>query len=128
MLSFTKRDNVKILFDCSVRDIALSTAQVFFDEGCKNDTPSTVGKTEGDRFQQLLKKMVSEMQAQIPDCGIFIWNEETQKDGHLTVHTATGTKIYFDKRGENPSIAKWLEDAINGNINNYGLELLDKNF
>ena len=123
-----KRDNVKILFDCSVRDIALSTAQVFFDEGCKNDTPSTVGKAEGDRFQQLLKKTVSEMQAQIPNCGIYIWDEETQKDGHLTVHTATGTKIYFNKRGENPSIAKWLEDSINGNINNYGLELLDKNF
>ena len=57
-----------------------------------------------------------------------IFQKYLKKDGHLTVHTATGTKIYFDKRGENPSIANWLQDAINGNIKTYGLELLDKSF
>lgn len=123
-----KRDNVKILFDCSVRDYNLSMAQVFFDKGSNVEMPSEIGKAEGDRFQQLLKKMVYEMQKQIPDCGIYIWDEETQKDGHLTVHTATGTKIYFDKRGEDPSIAQWLQDAVSGNIKTYGLELLEKSF
>ena len=120
-----KRSNVKILFDCSVRDYNLSMAQRFFDEGSQKEMSLTIGKAEGDRFQQLLKKMVADMQEQIPGCGIYIWDEETQKDGHLTVHTATGTKIYFDKRGENPSIAQWLENAINGNVESYGLELLD---
>lgn len=123
-----KRNNVKILFDCSVRDYNLSLAQVFFDKGSNIDMPSEIGKAEGDRSQQLLKKMVTDMQEQIPNCGIYIWDEETQKDGHLTVHTATGTKIYFDKRGENPSIAQWLQDAVSGNIKTYGLELLDKSF
>lgn len=120
-----KRENVKILFDCSVRDYNLSAAQVFFDEGCKRDIPAKIGKVEGDRFQQLLKKMVADMQEKIPDCGIYIWDEETQKDGHLTVHTATGTKIYFEARGEDPSIADWLENAVNGNVESFGLELLD---
>ena len=123
-----KRDTVKILFDCSVRDYNLSQAQVFFDKGSNTDLPSKIGKTEGDRFQQLLKKMVSEMQEQIPNCGIYIWDEETQKDGHLTVHTATGTKIYFDKRGDDPSIAQWLQDAVSGNVKTYGLKLLDQSF
>lgn len=123
-----KRGNVKILFDCSVRDYNLSMAQRFFDEGSQKDMPLTIGKAEGDRFQQLLKKMVADMQEQIPGCGIYIWDEETQKDGHLTVHTATGTKIYFDKRGENPSIAEWIENAINGNLESFGLELLDRNY
>ena len=123
-----KRTDVKILFDCSVRDFNLSQAQVFFDNDSNMDMPLKIGKFEGDRFQQLLKKMVTDMQEQIPVCGIYIWDEEAQKDGHLTVHTATGTKIYFDKRGENPSIANWLQDAINGNIKTYGLELLDKSF
>lgn len=123
-----KRDNVKILFDCSVRDFNLSQAQVFFDKGSNTDLPSKIGKAEGDRFQQLLKKMVSDMQEKIPGCGIYIWDEETQKDGHLTVHTATGTKIYFNKRGENPSIAQWLQDAVGGNVKSYGLDLLDKKF
>lgn len=120
-----KRDNVKILFDCSVRDYNLSMAQRFFDEGSQQDMPLKIGKAEGDRFQQLLKKMVADMQEQIPGCGIYIWDEEMQADGHLTVHTATGTKIYFDSKSRNPSIAKWLEDAINGNVESYGLELLN---
>lgn len=123
-----KRDNVKILFDCSVRDYNLSQAQVFFDNGSKTDLPLKIGKAEGDRFQALLKKMVSDMQEKIPNCGIYIWDEETQKDGHLTVHTATGTKIYFDTRGEDPSIAQWLQDAVSGNIKTYGLELLEESF
>lgn len=123
-----KRGNVKILFDCSIRDYNLSMAQRFFDEGSQKDMPLTIGKAEGDRFQQLLKKMVADMQEQIPGCGIYIWDEVTQKDGHLTVHTATGTKIYFDKRGKNPSIAEWLENAMNGNVESFGLELLDRDY
>lgn len=55
----------------------------------------------------------------------YILNEETQQGDHLTVHTATGTKIYFDSKSRNPSIAKWLEDAINGNVESYGSELLN---
>ena len=116
---------MKILLDCSVRDYNLSAAQVFFDEGCQSDIPAKIGKTESDRFQKLLKNMVADMQEKIPDCGIYIWDEETQKDGHLTVHTATGTKIYFDARGEDPSIADWLENAVNGTVESFGLELLD---
>lgn len=120
-----KRGNVRILFDCSVRDYNLSAAQVFFDRGSEGDIPAKIGKAEGDRFQQLLKKMVADLQENVPGCGIYIWDEETQKEGHLTVHTATGTKIYFDKRGEDPSIADWLEDAVNGKVESYGLELLN---
>ena len=123
-----KRENVKILFDCSVRDYNLSMAQRFFDEGSQNDMPEKIGKAEGDRFQQLLKKMVNDMQEQIPYCGIYIWDEEMQADGHLTVHTATGTKIYFDGKSRNPSIAQWLENAVNGNVESFGLELLNLNY
>ena len=120
--------SIKILFDCSVRDYNLSMAQRFFDEGSQKDMPLTIGKAEGDRFQQILKKMVDDMQEQIPGCGIYIWDEETQADGHLTVHTATGTKIYFDSKSRNPSLAQWLENAVNGNVESFGLELLDRNY
>ena len=123
-----KRSNVKILFDCSIRDYNLSMAQRFFDEGSQKDMSLTIGKAEGDRFQQLLKNMVADMQEQIPGCGIYIWDEEMQADGHLTVHTATGTKIYFDSKSRNPSIAQWLENAINGNVESFGLELLDRDY
>lgn len=122
-------DAVKILFDCSVRDYNLSMAQMFFDEGFEKSTASLqIGDAEGDRFQKLLKEMADDMQEQIPGCGIYIWDEETQADGHLTVHTATGTKIYFDSKSRNPSIAQWLEDAISGNVESYGLDLLDYDY
>lgn len=121
----SKRDNVKILFVCSIRDYNLSMAQRFFDEGSRQDMPLNIGKAEGDRFQQLLKQMVTEMQTRIPGCGIYIWDEETQKDGHLTVHTITGTQLYFSERGKDPSISEWLEATVSGNVESYGLELLD---
>ena len=121
-----KREDVTILFDCSVRDYNLSLAQKFFDSGLNSALPEKIGKTEGDRFQQLLKKMVMDMQEKIPDSGIYIWDEVSQKDGHLTVHTVTGTKLYFDKRGEDPSIAQWLQDGVAGNVKSYGLKLLDQ--
>ena len=123
-----KRDNVKILFDCSVRDYNLSMAQRFFDEGSQQGMPLKIGKAEGDRFQQILKQMVSDMQEQIPGCGIYIWDEESQADGHLTVHTAAGTKIFFDSKSRNPSMAQWLENAVNGKVESFGMELLDRNY
>lgn len=123
-----KRDNVKILFDCSVRDYNLSMAQRFFDEGSQQEMPLKIGKAEGDRFQQILKQMVSDMQKQIPGCGIYIWDEESQADGHLTVHTAAGTKIFFDSKNRNPSIVQWLENAVNGKVESFGMELLDRNY
>ncbi len=123
-----KRSGVKILFDCSVRDYNLSMAQRFFDEGSETEMSLKIGKAEGDRFQQQLKQMVSELQERIPGCGIYIWDEETQKDGHLTVHTVLGTSLYFKARGENPSIADWLENAVSGKVESYGLELTDMSF
>lgn len=122
-------DRVKILFNCSVRDYNLSMAQMFFDEGFEKSTGSLhIGKTEGDRFQKILKEMADDMQEQIPGCGIYIWDEQMQADGHLTVHTSTGTKIYFDSKSRNPSIAEWLENTIHGNVQSYGLELLDYDY
>ena len=120
-----KRDTVKILFDCSVRDYNLSMAQRFFDEGSHQEMPLKIGKAEGDRFQQIFEQMVSGMQKQIPGCGIYIWDEESQADGHLTVHTAAGTKIFFDSKSRNPSIAQWLENAINGKVESFGIESFD---
>lgn len=90
--------------------------------------PVKIGKAEGDRFQQILKQMVSDMHEQIPSCGISIWNEKSQADGHLTVHTAARTKIFFDSKSRNPSIAQWVENAVNGNVESFGLELLDHDY
>ena len=75
-----------------------------------------------------MKESVERMQAEIPGCGIYIWNQEFQKDGHLTTHTALGTKVCFEKMQDNTSIMDWAYNGVNGNIESYGLALLAKSF
>lgn len=116
-------DKVKILFDCSVRDNALARMQTYFDKG---GMLSEIGQAEGDRFQMLLSEMVQNMQEEIPGCGIYIWDDVAQKEGHLTAHTGTGTKIFFEDRKEGPALVEWIRNAVNGDVKSYGLELVDK--
>lgn len=118
-------DKVKILFDCSVRDNALARMQTYFDKG---GMLSEIGQAEGDRFQMFLSEMVQNMQEKIPGCGIYIWDDVAQKEGHLTAHTGTGTKIFFEDRKEGPALAEWVRNAVNGDVKSYGLELLDKSY
>lgn len=118
-------DKVKILFDCSVRDNALARMQTYFDKG---GMLSEIGQAEGDRIQTLLSEMVQNMQENIPGCGIYIWDDVAQKEGHLTAHTGTGTKIFFEDRKEGPTLAEWVQNAVNGDVKSYGLELLDKSY
>ena len=51
-----------------------------------------------------------------------------QKEGHLTAHTGTGTKIFFEDRKEGPTLAEWVRNAVNGDVKSYGLGLLDKSY
>lgn len=122
-----KRGDVKILFTCSVRDFNLAQVQAGFDSG-KDELLPSIGKKEGDRFQAVLKEGVERLQNEIPNCGIYIWDKEGQKDGHLTVHTSLGTQICFEKLQGSTSIIDWAYSSANGNIKSYGIDLLTKSF
>lgn len=99
--------------------------QTYFDYGTLDMHP---GQEAGDRYQKILETMIKDMQREIPDSGIYVWDNVAQKDGHLSVHTAQGTKIFFEKRVEGPTLAEWVYDAVNGNVNSYGLDLVNKNY
>lgn len=120
-----KHEDANILFGSSIRDYNLSMMQTYLDYGTLNMTP---GQKEGDRYQNILKTMIEDMQREIPDCGIYIWDNVAQKEGHLSIHTAQGTKIFFEKREEGSTLAEWVSDAVNGNIKSYGLDLVDKKY
>lgn len=51
-----KRDTVKILFDCSVRDYNLSMAQRFFDEGSHQEMPLKSGKRKATGSSKSLSR------------------------------------------------------------------------
>ena len=115
-------DSVKILFDCSYRDDTLMQYQSYIDTGKMDKT-----KELGDKFQQDLKEMVHGLQTNIPNVGIYIWNNGEDADTHNTQHTIISSNV-FDKLGNDRSVGEWIFDAVNGDVRTYGLELLDKEF
>lgn len=117
-------NKVKILFGCSARDVELSKFQVYLNEGHFRK----LAIPDAKRMQQNLKKTVADMQASIPGCGIFIWdNFESFIDKGFTFHAITSIPyIFFEDRNGYGSIPQWLINAINGDIQTHGLELLDK--
>ena len=115
-------DSVKILFDCSYRDDTLMQYQSYIDTGKMDKT-----KELGDNFQQDLKEMVTALQENIPNVGIYIWSYKEDADTHNTQHTIISSNV-FDSLGNDRSVGEWIFDAVNGDVRTYGLELLDKEF
>lgn len=126
LINFKKKhEDAHILFGSSIRDYNLSMMQTYFDYGTIDMHP---GQEAGDRYQKNLKTMIQDLQKEIPDSGIYVWDNVAQEDGHLSIHTAQGTEIFFEKRDEGPSLAKWVSDSVNGNVKSYGLDLVNKKY
>lgn len=117
-----KHPEVKILFACSNRDDALQSYQAYIDDGKMGTS-----KAYSDRFQQGLKKMVSDMQNNLKNPGIYIFECGFDEDTTGTQHQILPGNV-FDKLSGDKSAAEWLMDAVNGEVNTYGLELLDKTY
>ena len=113
-------NNVKILFDCSYRDDTLQQYQAYINYGKMEKN-----KKNGDLFQNDLKDMVNDLQSNIPDIGIYIWDYNADSKTNNTQHTIISSD-FLVKLEEGKSIADWLWDAINGEVKTYGLHLLDK--
>lgn len=110
--------SVKILFDCSYRDNTLMQYQSYIDNG-----EMLQSKELGDQFQVTLKEMVQELQTNIPTIGVYIWSCAEDPETGNTQHTIISANV-FDKLGNKKSICEWIYDAVNGNIQNYGIDLL----
>lgn len=118
---YKKRGNsVKILFDCSYRDDALLQHQSYVDNGKMMNT-----KALGDKFQKDLKDMVTDLQTNVPGIGIYIWELNQDPETKNTQHTIVSGDI-FNKLGNEKNICEWIYDAVNGDIQTFGIELLDK--
>lgn len=113
-------DDVKILFDCSYRDDTLLQYQAYINSGKMDKT-----KELGDQFQLGLKGMVEGLQANIPGIGIYIWSLNADEQTHNTQHTIISSN-FLDKLGNDKSICEWMYDAVNGNVQTFGLELLNE--
>ena len=117
-------DGIHLLFDCSTRDGDLAKVQNYFDTGVMD-----VSEKEADIYQQILKDTIP----QFKEIGVslFIWDGVAWYDDprNMTAHTIIATPAVWLPFGEQKqSVAGWLTDAINGEMKDYGLDLVNKQY
>lgn len=113
----------KILFSSSVRDYALTKYQNYYSNGKMDATEAA-----GDVYQNNLKGMVNELK-QLPNTGLLIWDGHGEDEKlNLTGHTLLFLAPFYKDDLHGTTMAKWVMNAINGNVNNHGLNLLDKKY
>lgn len=120
-------DSIHLMFDCSTRDGDLAKVQHSLQNGLSmlND----VDEAQGDEFQETLKKNILLFQEAGVNLFIFdgvAWYDDPR---NLTAHTIISTPVVwlpFKQQGQ--SVAGWLNDCINGNLKDYGVDLVNKEY
>lgn len=125
-------DDVNILFDCSVRDGDLSKVQAYFQNGIMDTETGEMPLSEEDAdfFQQTLKQFITDGKAQA-DMHFYIFDGMSWygDERNFTAHTIIQTPYVFaDINGNRCSVAAWLLNAVNGDFEDYGIELVDNRY
>ena len=110
--------SAKILFLCSVRDMALTQYQSYLNTGIFE-----ADEMKGKQFERDLKVMVDDLLT-YPNTSVFIWSDQ-DGDTALTGHTVTMIQ-FVDAEYGGVKVSRWLMDAVNGELKDYGLELINK--
>ncbi|QKJ18911.1 pectin acetylesterase-family hydrolase [Microbacterium hominis] len=118
--------SARVLFISSTRDHALAEYWPFVAEGVMR-----ADRASGDAFQRDLAVMCRQLQAAIPDTGIFIYdtpvpaNLKDARAADLTQHCIISSRQADKVRVEGKTPLGWLWDAVNGHPATIGLSLLD---
>ena len=117
-------DYIHLLFDSSTRDGDFAKMQNYFDTGVME-----VDEAATDIYQQILKETIPQFQ----DAGVslFIWDGVAWYDDsrNMTAHTIIATPaVWLPFEEQVQSIARWLTDAIDGNLKDYGIDLVHKSY
>lgn len=118
-------DGIHILFDSSTRDGDLAKVQNYFDTGVMD-----VDEAKADIYQQTLKEAIPQFKEQA-GAYLCIWDGLPWYDDprNMTMHTIIATPYCLAKfENQDISIAEWLMNAVNGNLKDYGLDLVDKQY
>lgn len=115
-------DGIHLLFDSSTRDGDLAKVQNYFDTGVMD-----VDEERADIYQQILKETIPKFQQ--ADVSMFIWDGVAWYDDprNMTAHTIIATPgvwVHFPEQGQ--TVSQWLLDAVNGDLKDYGLDLVNK--
>lgn len=117
-------DDIHLLFDSSTRDGDLAKVQNYFDTGVMD-----VNEEKGDIYQQILKDTIPEFKE--ANVSLFIWDGAGWYNDprNLTAHTIIATPaVWLPFEEQKKSIAEWLNDAVDGKLTDYGLDLINKEY
>lgn len=112
-----EREEVKILFACSTRDSALQSYQNYIDNQIFGYSIEA-----GDQFYSNLKEMVQGI-LDLENSGVYIFDTLVDEEYQLTKHMILPSKA-FSECVENKAPVEWIEEALQGNIHSYGLDLV----
>ena len=117
-------NNIHLLFDSSTRDGDLAKVQNYFETGVMD-----VNEGKGDIYQQTLKDTIPEFKK--ANVSLFIWDGVSWYNDtrNLTAHTIIATPaVWLPFEKQKKSIAEWLNDAVNGELKDYGIDLINKEY
>lgn len=117
-------DDIHLLFTSSTRDGDLAKVQNYFDTGVMD-----VNEERGDVYQQILKDTIPEFKE--ANVSLFIWDGLSWYNDprNLTAHTIIATPaVWLPFEEQKKSITEWLNDSINGELTDYGLDLVNKEY
>lgn len=117
-------DDIHLLYGSSTRDGDLAKIQNYLQNGVMD-----VDEAVADVYQQTLKDAIPQFQE--IRVSLFLWDGVPYYDDprNMTSHTIIATPavwVPFEEQGQ--SVAGWLADGINGNLNDYGLDLVEKRY
>ncbi|MBO4212537.1 MAG: esterase, partial [Clostridia bacterium] len=115
-------DDIHLLYGTSTRDGDLAKVQNYFQNGIMD-----VDESVADVYQQTLKEAIPQFKE--IDVSLFIWDGIGYYDDprNMTSHTIIATPaVWVPFEPQNKSVAEWLTDAIDGTLNDYGVELVEK--
>jgi len=115
-----KHPTVTILFASSIRDSSLTQMQAYL-----NGDTFEATREGGQQYLRDLTVMVDQLQEQVPDVGIYLFEGQTDDETRLTQHTVLRTGLYTEFVDETTPMA-WISDAVGGNVESYGLQLLPR--
>jgi hypothetical protein len=115
-------DRLNYLYASSVRDYLLSA----YYNDVENNTYKTDGEVQEIFFRQL-REMVRNLKKLTPRFGIFLndWKNFFLMRGG-TVHTAVRKRHFYHRTRSGVTMADWLSNAVDGRIQDVGLELLKR--
>lgn len=117
-------DGIHLMFDSSTRDGDLAKVQNYFDTGVME-----VDEEKADIYQQILKDTIPEFQK--ANVSLFIWDGVPWYDDprNLTAHTIISTPaVWLPFEELDQSVSGWLLDAMNGDLKDYGIDLVNKEY